>query len=422
MPSYPLELKLNKLETKHIKEHNSKTLLYEVYNYSPIQSFEKKIREVMKTLPELFKGNPLTVVDNSTYVGIEVEVEGVKKAELIKHQVLPMWSMVADGSLRNNGIEFVSVPIRGDQIYQSLVVLDHFLKKNCRPVFSERTSVHVHMGVRKLNIEQLFVLILTYLIVEKVLFKFVEKCGFSRENNIFCSPITDSKYYLHLSNLFYCWNKEQYGAFLKNTTAFWKKYTAFNLLPLVEKGTLEFRHMGGILDTQVLMNWINLILSLKKFSYTTTLNQLLDIVENINTDSTYQVFLESVFKNHAPLLFDFGIDRKLEEGIISVKQCIAWSRNQDYKPETIEQFSKSSFGKYFFKNAGTLIEKTKNNIDTLIEKYENKKIEIDNLKAEYHAKKDGVLKKSLSNLINKLNDELEILNAQISILINKNSE
>ena len=363
------------------KDWSASSLIYEVFDYGSILHHEQKVRERFKDFVDTLPKRIVNVVDNSAFIGVEVEVEGIKNRIDLKSLLYPMWEMVKDGSLRSNGMEFVSVPMRGETIYKSLYLLKYFLEKTNKISFSERTSIHVHMNVRRLSIEQIFVLVLTYLIVEKVLFRFVEKCGFTRENNIFCVPITDSKYYLRLNSLFSTWNGGQFSNFFSYLSSFWRKYTAFNVLPLNSKGTIEFRHMGGTLDLQILMDWINLILSLKRFAYKTPLKKLLTIVENLNTDSAYMVFLESVFPQHNHLLWESGSDTKLEEGVISVKQCIVWSNSKEKEEicKSLEEFEQSSFGLFLsslgikFEDAGQEIEELKLRLEKL--KLEKKQIE-----------------------------------------------
>lgn len=383
-----------------------KTLLYEVYDYASISSGEAIVKEHLKSVDSLIE-NRIIPVDSSAFIGIEVEVEGVKNRNGISI-LNPTWRLLPDGSLRNYGLEFVSVPIRGESIYRSLVLLDNWLAKTNKISFSERTSIHVHMNVRRLTLEQLFVLVLTYLISEKVLFKFIESSGFTRENNIFCTPVTDSKYYLHLDSLFQSWEQKNYSTWLASLRNFWRKYTAFNLLPLVAKGTIEFRHMGGTLDLPILMNWINLILSLKKYCYTTSLEKLLKIVENLNTDSTYFVFLESVFQNYHHLLLEHGTDSRLEDGIKSVKQCIVWSKTIEEQP-SFEKFEESSFGRYFKACGGKFLQFSLGELEEKLAKLNKERMELERI---YKKDNDplGIISKQHGILVNEMNKIRSMLN------------
>src|SRR3990167_2682157 len=103
-----------------------------------------------------------------TTIGIEVELEGLKniKQYLSTHQAARnhagtvykanfgnnLWQVVRDGSLRNDGQEFVSSILFGQDLISALVDLQIFLNGlEPKPVCSERTSVHIHMGMADLS-------------------------------------------------------------------------------------------------------------------------------------------------------------------------------------------------------------------------------------------------------------------------------
>ena len=94
---------------------------------------------------------PTLPIHNKNYIfGIEVEVEHVPNPRI---DGTTYWTMTTDGSLRNDGVEFVSLPIRMDQIEGALKQLQTNLPNDHE--FSPRTSVHVHMNVRDMTITQI---------------------------------------------------------------------------------------------------------------------------------------------------------------------------------------------------------------------------------------------------------------------------
>ena len=142
--------------------------------------------------------------------GIEIEVENVHPNQ--PAEVLYYWNVTEDGTLRNNGREFITHPLRLEQIPAALEEFNKFINPDCE--FTERTSVHIHMNVRDLCIEEIFNTILIYLACEKVLFRWV---GHKRDNNPFCIP-------LHYTNY-----KKLLRTFINNpreTVENWEKYTA----------------------------------------------------------------------------------------------------------------------------------------------------------------------------------------------------
>ena len=121
--------------------------------------------------------------------GIEVETENIAYKRIDDKQPHG-WVIKEDSSLRH-GLEFMSYPGDYEESRHLLASLYLFFVEQLKrkPNFSWRTSEHVHLNVRWLNREQLGNFILLYCVFEKLLFKF---SGESRENSIFCVPITES--------------------------------------------------------------------------------------------------------------------------------------------------------------------------------------------------------------------------------------
>lgn len=264
-------------------------------NSGPISSF--------LTLPKLLlhedrvaeweRKNPFTpkftVKDRLSFLGIEVETENVLA---FLEELSPFWQMIDDGSLRNRGKEFITIPTRANRIEQALTCLfDQQLNKDID--FSDRTSIHVHLNVRTLTAKQLASLVLSYLVFEKVIFNWV---GHSREHNIFCNPLITVP---EIDGLMTKLNHIRDGFD-------WNKYCALNLAPIYNKGTIEFRHLYGTKDIQVLMTWINMILSLKVFALKKDPNEVFKQIKNLNTESQYFVFASEIFgREFARTLFDY---------------------------------------------------------------------------------------------------------------------
>jgi hypothetical protein len=261
-------------------------ILSEFLGYTPLVDHTKDILKVSK--------NPssLSMVDSETYVGIEVEVERVFITQnIFVDDMTILWRNIEDGSLRNSGREFVSIPIKGETIPISLLSLENLLQKNADCVgheFSDRTSVHVHMNVRDMTPQQIKSLIITYLVVEPFLYHYV---GGDRAKNIFCVPLTEATLTRRLNGII---TSKDEGRFTSQISD-WYKYTGFNLLPILDYGTIEFRHMRGTSDPKTLVTWINLLLSLKKFALSTTLEKLKDEVFELNTSSGYGAFIQNIF-------------------------------------------------------------------------------------------------------------------------------
>ena len=127
------------------------------------------------------------LVDHSKYIGIEIEVEQITRA-FMQELSEQLWFNTEDGSLRNNGREFVTPPIRGKQIIYSLDEFYRLLPDKAD--FSDRTSIHIHVNMRNATFEELFNVLMIYLVFEQMLYRFA---GNTRYKNIFCVPIQETK-------------------------------------------------------------------------------------------------------------------------------------------------------------------------------------------------------------------------------------
>jgi len=246
-------------------------------------------------------------VESNAYIfGIEVEVENVPNP-IINAIYRPYWTLTIDNSLRNNGMEYVSVPLKMNQIEGAIDQLNGSLPTNRE--FSLRTSVHVHMNVRDLTMEQITNLLLIYTAVEEMLFRWV---GQDRDKNVFCVKLLDTEYadtYMRLQT-----NPN-------DTVHYWNKYTALNLHPIEEKGTVEFRHMHGTSDKYRLMSWINILACMKTAAKKYSLATLIRELQEMNSSSNYEVFVMAIFGNYAQELLREckGIQQEMEDAISYIK-------------------------------------------------------------------------------------------------------
>ena len=207
----------------------------------------REVLELPAVAPYIPKGLPdaadVWQINSTELVGIEVEVEN----QAHRRATNAVWQATGDGSLRNGGIEFISRPIPA--MYAPGALKNLFgdgLDGDC--CFSPRTSVHVHINMQDVPTEKVIDMLLVYGLFEKALFRYV---GRARWRNIYCTPITETTL--------------MGGISARGIRASWEKYTGFNILPLQQKGTVEFRHMHGTVDVKKLCVWIDLITKLKEY-------------------------------------------------------------------------------------------------------------------------------------------------------------
>lgn len=226
----------------------------------------------------------------TTYVGVEIELEKVN----FKSAVPNTCNVTEDGSLKDNGAELVTIPI---QFKYLEVELQRTLGSLQSSHVSQRCSIHVHLNVRDFSLEELQCFTALYMIFEKSLYNY----SGNRWNNIFCVPLAMNT--LIVKNFF---NKVQQG-YIPNENNSWYKYFGFNLSPIyggesTRIGTIEFRHMCGTTDIKWIINWINLIVSLKISAKNMKYAEIVQHLETMNTTSGYYWLVKTVFKDFANLI------------------------------------------------------------------------------------------------------------------------
>lgn len=172
--------------------------------------------------------------------GIECEIESITRIP----NTLDVWSVTEDGSLRNNGKEFITTPLSKDRAIEMFGALHAQSFYNREHAFSERTSIHVHMNCQSLAVQQVRVLVLLYAMFEEYFFAMTAP---NRRSNIHCVPLTET--YLPVL----------YGNTLQGMLQRWHKYTALNIKPLSQHGTVEFRHMHGHADQLLFAEWLGVL-------------------------------------------------------------------------------------------------------------------------------------------------------------------
>ena len=259
--------------------------------------------------------------DPKAHVGIEVEIENI--SYINPNIPLCFWKITEDGSLRNHGKEFKSValPIK----YAQLALEQLFSGLNPDIDFSSRTSIHFHLDVRGLEITQLITLMFVYATVENLLFKFV---GANRRNSIFCTPITETRFFTDLditkkNRMFDC------------LQTIWQKYSALNMLPISQFGTVEFRQMAGTSNVTKLCIWLDLLSRIRLFAYKNTLSNVLNTISDLNTNSQYRHFIESVFGELTVYLDTTSLISDMEKPVFICKNCVAINKFHNHVITTI---------------------------------------------------------------------------------------
>lgn len=190
------------------------------------------------------------------FIGIEIEAENVASSKNIPD----LWTAKSDGSLRNGGVELVSDVVCGADILTALDSAEKWLTA-ANATFSDRCSVHIHLDVRHLDVEELVYFLAMYAIFEK--FFFMQSGDETREFNNHCRPVCSSIHLGYLLQGLLSSNTAQ----IKRSFGGWPKYSAFNLHPVVDQGSIEIRHHVGTGSKEEIIRWINLIFSLAHYCH-----------------------------------------------------------------------------------------------------------------------------------------------------------
>lgn len=232
--------------------------------------------------------------NSSLLVGIEIELERV---DIIKDHY--PWAAIRDGSLRNNGLEFILCTWNTASNQYLNLLFDSVSAK-----ISSRCSVHIHVDITSFTLEQCKNLILLYTIFERPLYRFAG----NRWNNIFCTPVQE---YIAQSI-----NQLE----LADLPNVFPKYSGFHLLAdNGKKGTVEFRHMTGSKDPDYIQTWINMLTMLVSFASNQNYEELVERIRTMQSDSSYRDLLQEIFKEyrHALMYSDFTQD--VEHGVLIAK-------------------------------------------------------------------------------------------------------
>lgn len=214
-----------------------------------------KIHNIFGQSPEVRSVVSDVNIVSDRHIGMELEVENAGSL-----QSTPCWNVIYDGSLRNEGRELVlRQPLAGTDIRRALNELRGSLHTNPALHTSERTSLHVHVDVRDLSMEQVQNILLVYVATESALYKMGGK---NRYDNIYCPGITAA---LEQANLMRKLLSDDVSSF-ERAVYEWNKYTGINLHSIAERGSIEFRAHEGTTDIRRIYTWVNVLLTMVEYA------------------------------------------------------------------------------------------------------------------------------------------------------------
>lgn len=214
------------------------------------------------------------------FVGLECEIEAVRDHGGVAENG---WVVTTDGSLRNNGYEYISAPVPVITASSLFKDLHGSISLGSQDPFSSRTSIHVHANCANLSSKQVRDAIYLYVLYEEAFFLM---CSSERRDNIHCTPLTET----YLPSI--------YNQSLMGMVNRWHKYTALNIKPLQKQGTIEFRHMQGHNDCVLLDEWLGIITNLIAVAKQVPLSGTDFLAEDKMRSNYIAIFGQSRLGNH----------------------------------------------------------------------------------------------------------------------------
>lgn len=243
-------------------------------------------------------------------VGVEIELENITTRLSRSSRY---WRQIEDGSLRNNGAEFIfSAPYGGVDLFHAVVEIDSHLHA-LKPDANVRCSTHVHVDVRDMNAQQIKYMILAYMVMERILFR----CsGWHRYRNNFCIALgfAESMIRVLSSN----WHHQD-RRFAQGVVSGWDKYTAINLLPMRDKGSIEFRISEPKWRKGQLLRLCNRFLALKEIAMSWTGSET-DLVLHLASTHPSQVLRKGFLNKIDVQPSDLDLGAKMAMDIINLSK------------------------------------------------------------------------------------------------------
>lgn len=268
-------------------------------------------------------GTTSRLVDSNVDLGVEIELENLEEFNKypLKHH---FWHVTEDGSLRNYGREFILChmehgklggqlsPIRGKDFVDALDDWAKWHKKYCEvaepPQATKRTSIHVHVDVRGMDVEEIGKFILLYATFEPTLFKILNN---GREEDIYCTPFAlNFQGKARASRLIN--NHSQKGEVYESLNKS-QKYESMNLRSILQRGSIEFRIHHGTTDTEEILRWVNILLILRRAAMDEDI-QLIDYPVHASNLGLIN-FVGNVFKEYIHIIADHLDEELLLSGV-----------------------------------------------------------------------------------------------------------
>lgn len=237
------------------------------------------------------------------HVGIELEVESpqlFRDAFFFHRTKFSKWMAIEEGSLRNGGIELVSIPLPFPSKAFTEACRDIALAgKNYSIGVGDRTSMHIHVNVSDLDDEQLKSFLYMSYCMEPLLLMY---CAPWRRGTSFAVPS-----WLSTNQVYEARRVVQGGRHSSHGV----KYAAISLNRIADYGTVEFRMFEGTFDPARIGMTVKLLKSIYDYALRYTAEQLSDTkrqqgVLNMAVPTLRSLAEERVPRNELEKMLELG--------------------------------------------------------------------------------------------------------------------
>lgn len=288
----------------------------------------------------------------SAKIGVEIECEKVMGMKGLS----PLWQAKEDHSLKDRGMEFVTAGgLVGKELTEALAWFCKYATDMKYSNAYPRGGIHIHVDVTDMNEADDFELarmIQTSIIVEPAMFSYA---GENRRACGFCDAYGDSDAdFDALSKVLFKWGTPEMQAprnldrhrnvrgyslqdYFIGGNNLLNKYQAVNLLPMAQFGTIEYRHLPTTFNYQRILDWINVILCIKRFS-----QEFKGDVTKHASEIGGPNFFDQVFGKWVPVMGPHYRDDAFAEALIQAKLIQLRSRVKAYTPKTEDWPGKQS--------------------------------------------------------------------------------
>lgn len=245
----------------------------------------------MKTIEQIFFERNTVAVDAPCLFGVELELEGIDK----RFDTPRQWRAEGDGSLRDNGVEFV--------MRQPMTVLDchkalrdlkaEFDNKRIRPKLTNLASSHIHIDVRNMTVPQLLDFVALLMIVEKDL---AISSGPDRYQNYFALGTTESDH--RQRELIDVRTDKDFARFINKIRMGDYRYAGINFESIRRYGSLEIRYLGAQPEVTTVTPWLKFYKNLKELAMKGV--DFHRIFESVSIDGLD--YVQQLLKPHFPLV------------------------------------------------------------------------------------------------------------------------